>query len=173
MLGCALLLSASAYVWWSQVIPQKRTELAISKRSGDVREYLEGLRGEGAGGVGGVGEGAGVGGIGGFGVGGAGAEANADGEGELSGNLGSGNLGSGNLGNRRFEQWLFTDWVQKLPTAKGSRGSTARPPKSAALPFLKKAKWNSGDNPILVAFASIISCGAAASLAERAGQGGP
>eukprot|EP01041_Mallomonas_annulata_P010723 gene10723-22389_t len=53
-------------------------------------------------------------------------------------------------------RWFFTDWLTKK-----SR------PKSAALPFLKKAKWNSGDNPILVASGAIIACVIAASLAER------
>ena len=57
---------------------------------------------------------------------------------------------------RGFEKWLFSDWLNK-----------SNKPKNAALPFLKKAKWNSGDNPILVAFAGIISFVIATSIAER------
>ena len=49
------------------------------------------------------------------------------------------NVGDG----RDFERWLFTDWLSK-PGAKGGRQ------KEPALPILKDAKWNSGDNPVLV-----------------------
>ena len=58
--------------------------------------------------------------------------------------------------NRAFERWLFADWLRKRTE-----------PKSAALPFLKKAKWNSGDNPILVAFGAIMACVITASFLER------
>jgi hypothetical protein len=49
------------------------------------------------------------------------------------------NVGDG----RDFERWLFTDWLNKLDK-KGGRQ------KEPALPILKQAKWNSGDNPVLV-----------------------
>lgn len=49
------------------------------------------------------------------------------------------NVGDG----RDFERWLFSDWLNK-PGAKGGRQ------KEPALPILKEAKWNSGDNPVLV-----------------------
>ena len=49
------------------------------------------------------------------------------------------NVGDG----RDFERWLFSDWLNK-PDAKGGRQ------KEPALPILKEAKWNSGDNPVLV-----------------------
>ena len=49
------------------------------------------------------------------------------------------NVGDG----RDFERWLFSDWLNK-PTGKGGRQ------KEPALPILKEAKWNSGDNPVLV-----------------------
>ena len=52
------------------------------------------------------------------------------------------------------KKWLFADWLRPGP-------------KKAALPMLKKAKWNSGDNPILVAFSAVISCVIASSIAER------
>ena len=63
--------------------------------------------------------------------------------------------------DRQLERWFYTDWIKKVP------GSN----KPSALPFLKKAKWNSGDNPILVAFAAIFSLVFAASLAERGAAG--
>ena len=49
------------------------------------------------------------------------------------------NVGDG----RDLERWLFSDWLNK-PDAKGGRQ------KEPALPVLKEAKWNSGDNPVLV-----------------------
>lgn len=49
------------------------------------------------------------------------------------------NVGDG----RDFERWLFSDWLNK-PDTKGGRQ------KEPALPILKDAKWNSGDNPVLV-----------------------
>lgn len=58
-----------------------------------------------------------------------------------------------------FQRWLFTDWVRQAKREGGA--------KPAALPFLKKAKWNSGDNPVLVAFGGIMALVLASSLAER------
>ena len=49
------------------------------------------------------------------------------------------NVGDG----RDFERWLFSDWLNKSDV-KGGRQ------KEPALPILKDAKWNSGDNPVLV-----------------------
>ncbi len=45
---------------------------------------------------------------------------------------------------RDFERWLFADWLNKATNGKGGRR------KEPALPILKDAKWNSGDNPVLV-----------------------
>ena len=56
---------------------------------------------------------------------------------------------------KNLEQWFFTDWLKKTNS------------KDAAIPFLKKAKWNSGDNPILVAFSGIFLLVIVASLTER------
>lgn len=109
--GLTLLLTASAIVWWTQVVPTKRTELARSKaKGGEVRQYLDEL--------------------------------------QTAGESGD---------ERGFERWLFSDWLKKDKSSK-----------PGALPFLKKAKWNSGDNPVLVAFGAIMACVIAASLAERA-----
>eukprot|EP00956_Cyclotella_meneghiniana_P037183 scaffold135302_cov69-Cyclotella_meneghiniana.AAC.11 len=61
---------------------------------------------------------------------------------------------------RGFERWLFSDWLNK-PSSKGGRQ------KEPALPILKDAKWNSGDNPVLVT-AGIMMIGIViASITER------
>jgi hypothetical protein len=42
--GSVLLLSAAAaWVWANQVVPVSRTKLALSKRQGEVKKYLDGL----------------------------------------------------------------------------------------------------------------------------------
>ena len=46
---------------------------------------------------------------------------------------------------RDFERWLFSDWLNK-PSSSGEGGRRKEP----ALPVLREAKWNSGDNPVLV-----------------------
>ena len=56
------------------------------------------------------------------------------------------------------QRWLFADWLAQR------KRRTAKP---AAIPFLKKAKWNSGDNPILVAMAGIMSLVLASAISER------
>lgn len=61
--------------------------------------------------------------------------------------------------SRGFERWLFTDWIRQANREGGK--------KAAALPFLKKAKWNSGDNPILVAFGVIMGVVISESFLER------
>jgi hypothetical protein len=52
--------------------------------------------------------------------------------------------------SRAFERWLFTDWLQDNKSSK-----KAGRQKEPALPILKDAKWNSGDNPVLAASALI------------------
>lgn len=63
---------------------------------------------------------------------------------------------------RGFERWLFTDWIRAA-----NKQSRVKP---AALPFLKKAKWNSGDNPVLVAFGAIMALVISTSVLERGVQ---
>ena len=58
--------------------------------------------------------------------------------------------------SKAFEKWLFADWL-----------SDDKMQKDPALPFIRKVKWNSGDNPILVAVAAIMCCVLAASIGER------
>ena len=66
------------------------------------------------------------------------------------------NVGDG----RDFERWLFSDWLNK-PSSKGGRQ------KEPALPILKEAKWNSGDNPVLVTAAIMMFGVVLASITER------
>lgn len=66
------------------------------------------------------------------------------------------NVGDG----RDFERWLFSDWLNK-PSSKGGRQ------KEPALPILKEAKWNSGDNPVLVTAAIMMLGVVLASITER------
>jgi hypothetical protein len=57
---------------------------------------------------------------------------------------------------RGVEQWLFTDWLQDNKSQK-----------APAIPLLKKAKWNSGDNPVVVTSAMMLVGVVVASLTER------
>ena len=107
-----VVLIGTALFWWTTIIPQQRTKLAISKSRGEVKEYIEELREDAT---------------------------------------------KENGGNRGIERWLYSDWLN------AKKGDV----KPGALPFLKKAKWNSGDNPVLVAFGGIMSLVIAASFAER------
>jgi hypothetical protein len=108
--GIVLVSALAGWVWANQVVPVSRTNLAISKRTGPVKDYLDELRASGA---------------------------NAT----VSNATDTGS-------SREFEQWLFTDWLEK-PEKKAGRQ------KEPALPVLKNAKWNSGDNPVLAASALI------------------
>jgi len=94
-----VLSAVAVYVWANQVVPVSRTNLAISKKSGPVRDYLD-------------------------------------------------ELNTNTTDDRDLERWLFTDWLEK-PAVKGGRQ------KEPAIPVLKDAKWNSGDNPVLAASALI------------------
>ena len=96
LVGGVLVFAGS--FWWNVIIPQKRSELSISKRNGEVKEYLDGLRDE-------TGE------------------------------------------NREFEKWLMADWLN------AKVGKT----KPGALPFLKRAKWNSGGNAACFYYYSVLS----------------
>jgi len=65
-----------------------------------------------------------------------------------------------NGGERKLEQWLFTDWLEQKSAKTGRQ-------KEPALPILKKAKWNSGDNPVLAATALIMAGVFLASAIEK------
>ena len=163
LLGILAIVLASAvatWVWANQVVPVSRTKLALSKRDGNIKEYLEELESlqqppaetmesmddsEVSGGGGGGG---------------------ATSMGETSNKQNN---------NRKFEQWLFTDWLEQKKekdSAAGSSGSSSnnRKPgrqKEPALPILKSANWNSGDNPVLAATALIMVGVILASITEQ------
>lgn len=58
--------------------------------------------------------------------------------------------------DRPFQTWLFNDWL----TNNKSR-------KQPAIPILKRAKWNSGDNPVVVTAAMMMVGIIIASVTER------
>ena len=148
LLGMGLIVvlcTVVAWVWQNQVVPTARTNLAISKKRGPVKDYLDELR----------------------------ASDPADsttldtvGEKETPNNNNVTTMSAANTlanetlatasnrqqertltnENRAFERWLFTDWLRD--------NKSERQPgrqKEPALPILKDAKWNSGDNPVLAA----------------------
>jgi len=135
--GIVLVLSVVASIVWAQeVVPVSRTKLALSKRDGQVKEYLDDLK---------------------------------------QGYLNSTNIDDdidpkniqvgANVGDGRdFERWLFTDWLNNNKSAGNGRK------KEPALPILKKAKWNSGDNPVLVTAALMMIGVLVASITERIGS---
>ena len=65
-------------------------------------------------------------------------------------------------GNRALERWLFTDWL-----VKDSKVRKSGRQKEPAIPILKSAKWNSGDNPVLVASTLIFLGVLLTSVTER------
>jgi hypothetical protein len=154
-----ILCVIAGWVWSNQVVPISRTKLAISKRSGAVREYLDQLSDSGE---------------------------KLPGEEESeSSHFKDSALNSSMISaatsestssiidnnslsfqkekkDRSFERWLFSDWLEKG----GRRGQPGRQ-KEPALPILKKAKWNSGDNPVLAATALIMLGVLFTSITER------
>jgi len=156
-----VLCAVAAWVWANQVVPVSRTNLALSKRNGPVKEYLDELRQSGATGAGEQQD-----------------EASSSTTTTTASSFNNDNsistvlaaqsldetslLGTSfanatsssaahpdNKNDRSFERWLFTDWLEK-PASKGGRQ------KPAALPVLQDAKWNSGDNPVLAATGLIL-----------------
>jgi hypothetical protein len=65
-------------------------------------------------------------------------------------------------GNRALERWLFTDWL-----VKDSKVRKSGRQKEPVIPILKSAKWNSGDNPVLVATTLIFLGVLLTSVTER------
>lgn len=119
--GILVLCVALCWVWANQVVPVSRTNLAISKRSGPLKDYLDELQ-------------------------------------ETPETTNS--TTTATESSRAFERWLFTDWLEKRPATGGRQ-------KEPALPVLKSAKWNSGDNPVLVAGALIGMGVLLTSIAEK------
>ncbi len=76
--------------------------------------------------------------------------------------IGDGGMIGRAKGNRAFERWLFTDWLVKDSQVRKSGRQ-----KEPAIPILKSAKWNSGDNPVLVATTLIFLGVVLTSVSER------
>jgi hypothetical protein len=163
--GIVLVLSVvAANVWANEVVPVSRTKLAISKRDGEVKKYLDELK-----------------------------EGNTDVSVSTSSAISNSTSDEFNSGEdqsvetvsgvgpkpgtevnavqvknsddgRNFERWLFTDWLENNKSS-GKPGRKKEP----ALPILKSAKWNSGDNPVLVTFAMMMVGVIIASVTERTG----
>ena len=138
-----LLCIVAGIVWANEVVPVSRTKLAISKSRGEVRDYLDELSSSSNNNDVGlnttmIAEASEM-------------QMSDNGEELIKPNVGDG---------RDFERWLFSDWLNNNKS-KGGRQ------KEPALPILKKAKWNSGDNPVLVTAAIMMLGVVVASVTER------
>ena len=146
-----LLCIVAGFVWANEVVPVSRTKLAISKSRGEVRGYLDELSDSSSSSS-------------------SSSISSADNEIELNATMiteGSEQQGIDESINndelikrRDFERWLFSDWLNNNKS-KGGRQ------KEPALPILKNAKWNSGDNPVLVTAAIMMLGVVVASVTER------
>ena len=154
-MGSVVILCVIAgLVWANEVVPVSRTKLAISKSRGEVKEYLDELK--------------------------EGAETRVStrttSESNSYNDAEEGTLTNKNLDasatdtsikpsgdGRDFERWLFSDW---LNSSSGKAGRQKEP----AIPILKNAKWNSGDNPVLVSTALILAGVIIASVIEKVGS---
>uniref|UniRef100_A0A7S3V593 Uncharacterized protein n=1 Tax=Chaetoceros debilis TaxID=122233 RepID=A0A7S3V593_9STRA len=134
--GIVFILSIIAsQVWANEVVPVSRTKLALSKRDGEVKEYLDNLKRDSL-------ESSGL---------------NEEDETSARNIEIKPNVGDG----RDVERWLFSDWLNDNKSSGGGRK------KEPALPILKKAKWNSGDNPVLVTAGLMMVGILIASVTER------
>jgi hypothetical protein len=120
-------------VWANEVVPVSRTKLALSKRDGEVKAYLDDLK-------------------------------IAVNKTEVIDDEGNVRISAEADDGRNFERWLFSDWLNDNKSAKGGRQ------KPSALPILKNAKWNSGDNPVLVTTAMLMVGVIIAAITERVGS---
>lgn len=154
-MGFIVVLCVALYwVWENQVVPVSRSKLAISKNRGEVKEYLDELKAsspsskiepsapmsssESISSV-------------------AVSQSHSVGETSLQTTIATAendenvinqpiSPSSATTTDRAFERWLFTDWLQDNKSKK--KGGRQKEP---ALPILKDARWNSGDNPVVVA----------------------
>jgi hypothetical protein len=148
----AILCVVLYFVWEKQVVPVSRTKLALSKKKGDVKNYLDqlkaselsssssssssGLMSETTQIIESVDENSSLL-----------AEGSAMGTNSSTDTDKSGNeIQTKNQPDRAFERWLFNDWLVDNKSEK-----KAGRQKEPALPILKNAQWNSGDNPVVVA----------------------
>ena len=140
--GVVVICVVAALVWNNSVVPISRTKLAISKSRGDVKQYLDELE-EGAAST---------------------TSASSLEDGEIATSI-QANEEPVESDGREFERWLFTDWLEGRKS-----GSKAGRQKDPAIPILKSAKWNSGDNPVVVTSALMFLGVIVASLTERVGS---
>lgn len=145
-----ILCIAAGIVWANDVVPVSRTKLAISKSRGEVREYLDDLRTSDD--IISVDD-----------------DINpttmlvTDDQDNVDGITDESvvdNVKPNAQDGRGFERWLFSDWLNKPDATAGRQ-------KEPALPILKDAKWNSGDNPVLVTAAIMMLGVVLASITER------
>ena len=139
----AILCVVLYFVWEKQVVPVSRTKLALSKKKGDVKNYLDELKAselssETTQTIGSVDENSSLL------TEGSAMGINSSTDTDKSDNeIQTENQPSS---DRAFERWLFNDWLVDNKSEK-----KAGRQKQPALPILKNAKWNSGDNPVVVA----------------------
>lgn len=152
--GIIIVLSViAAWVWQEQVVPVSRTKLAISKSRGGVKEYLDDLKASEPSNF--VNSTSAIDGV---------DDVKIENSNAIDSNL-EGDDGVRPLiikDDRAFERWLFTDWL--LDNKSERKGGRQKEP---ALPILKNAKWNSGDNPVLVASALLGVCVLFSAITER------
>ena len=146
--GVVVLCVVAALVWNNSVVPISRTKLAISKSRGEVKQYLDELE-EGAAAAPTLTNSA---------------SSLEDGEESAAASMKISDEPVESDG-RDFERWLFTDWLDGRKS-----GSKAGRQKEPAIPILKSAKWNSGDNPVVVTSALMLLGVIVASLTERVGS---
>ena len=142
MVLITLVSLIACWVWGNQVVPVSRAKLAISKSRGEVKEYLDDLKASDPSLVVETEEVTNIN------------EAAVDEKATI--------LSVVKKDDRAFERWLFSDWLRDNKSER-----RAGRQKDAALPFLKDAKWNSGDNPVLAATALILVGVLFSSLLER------
>jgi len=145
-----VLCVIGSWVWANQVVPTSRAKLAISKSRGEVKEYLDELKSID------ILESTKSASVDEMDVA-VGTDAILE-EIDLSDNM----LADQDSRNRKFERWLFADWLVDNKSARKSGRQ-----KEPALPILKEAKWNSGDNPVLAASALIGAGVLFTALTER------
>jgi hypothetical protein len=150
-----IVCAIAAYVWSNQVVPISRTKLALAKQknsNSELRQYLDELAAlsktnamltteanEGTASA---------------------ANEQIESEEVVSGEGDSSDTEVKLVNDRAFERWLFTDWLEQDKRRGGRQ-------KEPAIPILKTAKWNSGDNPVLAATALILSGVLLTALTER------
>ena len=133
-----VLCAVAAWVWSEQVVPVSRTKLALSKKDGEVKAYLDELKESSS-----ISD-----------LNNTVPQAESLSKNENSRPTPTPTTKKG-ANDRAFERWLFTDWLENNKSAASRAGRGGRK-KEPALPILKSAKWNSGDNPVVVAAALMI-----------------